>query len=590
MKIFRWQGVVVLVVLAVLIGGFFIFFFDSLMKVILEKSLGAALQRPVEIQKFQSKISSLQFGIYNIQIADKKDPFKNIAQIDKLEFNLDGKKLAFKKYNIENLSIEGIKFNTKRKKPAFVKEEKKEEEKKSKLSIKSFSEKLKVPSAKEILKREKLKTVEVGKEYQEKLKKMQEKWKKQYAEIQKEKEDIKKIQEEINFLKKKVKKIKSIDDIKKITSTTKQLQKEIKQKLAKIKALKKEIENDKKVLQKAYADLQEAYKYDLKHLKEKYSLNMEGGVNLAGLIFGDQVKNYLDKAISVYKTISPYLKKGEEKQKEIEQKNYRLEGKYVKYKELHPYPDIVVEEGKLSLVAFNSNISGTLKDFSDNQKIYGKPFQLTFSSENGSLFKKFYFHSVFDRTKKISIDSFKTKIDDLKSKDYEIKNFVKFTNNKLAVRSDINVKNEKELSGYIKLIFEKTEPVVIRQDSSGEIIKKLFEGINKFYVGINLSGEIDKPSIKIQSDLDEMVSKRLRKLIKAKIDKFNKELNNQIAKQKEQYTKEIKKYQAEIDRYKNQLKQYENKYKSILKDIKEKYGEKALKNQIKKKLFKSFGF
>ncbi len=590
MKIFRWQGIVVLLILSILIGVFFIFFFDGLMKLILEKTFSTALQRPVEIQKFQSNLISLNFQIDKIQIGDKKDPFKNIAEIGKIKFNLDAGKLAFKKYDVENLSIENIQFNTKREKPSFVKKERKEEKEESKLDIKKFTQKLKVPSAKEILKREKLKTVEVGQKYEKEFKKIEEKWKKNYIEIQKEKETIKKLQEKVDYLKKKSKKIKNLEDIKRITETVKELQKEIKQKLSKIKSLKQEINKDKKTIENAYKEIQEAYKYDIKHLKEKYSLNVEGGINIAGLLFGDEVKKYLDKALSVYKTISPYLKRGEEKQKEIEEKNYRLEGKYVKYKEYNPYPDIVIQKGKLSLTAFNSNISGTLKDFSDNQKIYGKPFQLTFESKNSSLFKRFYFHSVFDRTKQSSVDSFKTQIDNLKSKDYEIKNFVKFINNTLAVKSDIKIKDEKKLNGYINLIFEKTEPVVLRTDKSAEIIKKLFEGINKFYIGINLSGEINSPAIKIKSDLDEMISKRLRKLIKAKIDKFNKELNKEIEKQKSKYMSEIQKYKKDIEKYQNIIKNYESKYKSILDEIKNKYSEKSLKKQIKKKLFKSLGF
>ncbi|NPA51841.1 MAG: TIGR03545 family protein [Aquificae bacterium] len=590
MKIFRWQGIIILLVLIALVSVFFIFFFDTLVKKTLEKTLSTALRRPVEIQSFKSNILSLKFTIQNIQVADKKNPYKNLVQIKKVAFDLSSEKLAFKKYHIENLSVEDIALNTQRKTPAFTKEEQEEREKKDSKKIPNIFEKLKFPSVEEILKKEKLKTVEVGKHYEKELSYSIQEWKTYYKDIQKEREHIEKLKQQIKTLENQVKHIKSLDDIKKIKENVKSLKAQIDDRLKKIKNLKQKLKEDTQKIQNAYKDINQAYKYDLNYLKNKYSLDLEGGINLAGLLFGDTIKNYLKKGISIYKTISPYLKRGEEKQKELQEKRYRLEGRYVKYVEYNPSPDFVIKEGKLSLFMFDSKITGRLKNFSDNQKIYKKPFEIFLNSKETKLFKDFRFYSKFDRTTKQEKDNFNLEIDNLKTKEIVLKNFIKFTENSVNLRADVSVLEEKILNGEVKFIFEKTKPIILRTDSSAEIFKQLFEDINRFFVLVKLGGTLESPSFKIKSDLDDMLSARFKNLVNQKIAKFNTELQAKLDQNRQKYEKQIQQYKKEFEKYSKLISQYESEYKQLLEEIKRKFDTKELQKKIKKSILKKFKF
>ncbi len=592
MKIFRWQGVLVVLILTVLITVFFLFFFDSLVKKILQKTLSTALNRPVEIENLNSNLLALRFEIDNIQVADSDDPYKNLLQIQKLIFDLSSEKIAFKKYHVESVLFEKIQLNTKREKPAFVKKEKEEEkkDKTQKLKVPDFTQKLQFPSVKEILEREKLKTVEVGKRYKEELSSTIESWKKRYAELKKEKEELKNLTEKVKTLEEKIKKIKSLEDIKQIKKTVDELNKVIRQKLENIKNLKAQLKKDSQKIKQAYKELDKAYKEDIEYLKNKYSFDVEGGINLAGLLFGDTVKNYLQKGLSVYRAISPYLKKGEEKQKELEQKRYRLEGRYVKYVEYNPSPDFVIKDGKLSFVMFDSLITGKIKNFSDNQKIYKKPFEIFLISKETNVFDSFKFYSKFDRTTSTEKDSFNLSIENLKTKEIVLKDLVKFSDNYIVLDADIGILKEKFLKGKVKFSFKKTTPVVLRKDSSKDILKKLFEGIDRFYVMVDLDGTVDKPSFKIKSDLDEKLSSRFRKLVRAKVDRLNKQITQEVEKNKSMYLNEIKKYEEKFKEYEKVVSSYESSYKELLKEIKEKFDPKKLQKKIKKNILKNIGF
>ena len=595
MKIFRLWGLILFLVLLAVFFAFFKFFFDGLVKVAIEKGGSAALQRPVEIKDFKSNLLSFEFNIDKLQIADNDDPMKNVVSIDKIQFNMNQQKLlAWKKYHIEHMLFENISFFTKREKPAKIKKvEKKEtkEIKEEKLDFESFTQKLNIPTAKEILQKEQLKTIQVAKESKHQLKQIKEKWERIAKEdFPKEKQEIKQLQKEIKQLEKEAKKLKKPQDYKKFAEKVKKIKKEINKKIKRIKQLKKELEQDKKVVTSVYPKIKQASKEDLQKLKQKYSLSLEGGLNLAETIFGKEIKGYLEKAIEYYKIASPYLKRGEEKQTEIEEKKFRMAGKYVEFKEYHPYPDYVIQNAKLSLNAFDSKISGNLKDYSDNQKIYGKPLKISFNSQNGKMFKTFDLNSVFDRTTNTAKDNINLKITGLKAKDYDIQNYIKFTNNKMNVIGDIKILNEKELKGYLKLVFSNTTPVVLKQDNAGKILKKLFSNINKFYVGIDLGGEINSPDIKIKSDLDEMLSKRLRGMVKEKVAKLNADLQKTINSQKQKYLKEFEKYQKEFKKYESYISNYESQYKKLLKEATKKLGTKKYEKQLKEKLKEKLKF
>ncbi len=594
MKIFRLWGILVFLTLLVLFFVFFKFFFDGIVKVAIEKGGSAVLQRPVEIKDFKSNIFSFEFSIDKLQIADIEDPMKNTVSIDKIKFNLNQQKLlAWKKYQIENMLFENVAFFTKREKPAKIEKVEKKETKKEekKLDFESFTQKLNVPSAKEILEKEQLKTIKVAKESEQQLKQIKEKWEKiAKEEFPKEKEEIKKLQKEIKQLEKESKKLKKPQDYKKFAEKVKEIKKEIDKKLKRIKQLKKELEQDKKVVVSVYPKIKEASKEDLQKLKQKYSLNLEGGLNLAETIFGEEIKGYLDKAIAYYKIASPYLKRGEEKQKEIEEKRFRLAGKNVEFKEYNPYPDFVIQNAKLSLNAFDSKIAGNLKDYSDNQKIYGKPLKISFNSKNGKMFRTFDLNSTFDRTTNTARDTIKLNIAGLKAKDYDIKNYIKFTDNQLNIIGDIKILNENKLNGFLKLVFVKTKPIVLKQDNAGKILTKLFSDINKFYVGINLGGEINSPDLKIKSDLDEMLAKRLRKMVKERVAKLNADLQKRINSEKQKYLKEFEKYQKEFKKYESYVSNYENQYKKLLDEAKKKLGTKKYEKQLKEKLKEKLKF
>jgi uncharacterized protein (TIGR03545 family) len=593
MKIFRLSGLIVFLVVLIFLFIFTQLFFDKIIKFSLEKGLSVAFQRPVEIGSFQSNIFSLSFKIKKLEVADKKDPFKNLVYIGKISFKIDPEKFfAWKKYYIEDASIEEISFNTKREKPFKFEIKKEETEEKEKLEKKQEKQNftdiiknLELPSVKDIVKKENLKTVKVAAECKIKLEKIKEKWENFInKELPQEKENIKSIKNQIKKLEEESKQLKTPDDYINFAKKVNSLKEEINQKISKLKEIKEQFNEDLKTIQTAYKDIKNASNEDLNYLKNKYSLNLEGGLNLAGLIFGDDIKNYIDKFIHYYKILSPYLKTGEEKQTEIENKKFRLSGNYIQYKEFNPLPDVVIKNAKLSLNIFDTQINGNLLDYSDNQKIYKNPVKINFFAKKEGIFDTFNFYSVFDRTKKEAKDTFSFKITNLSIKNINTGDYLNFNNNKLDVNADIDIKDEKNIKGIIKLDFKQTHPQVLKNDKTGQILSSLLSDIKNFFIEINLYGQLNSPKFALNSNLDNILSDKLKRMFAEKVKSLNNIIEEYVKNLRESYLKEFSNYDKQMLNYKEKISSVENNYKDLLKNITDNIKIKNYQEEIKSKL------
>ena len=115
MKIFRTAFIVPTIIIIALIWIFFAIFFD----VFLKQGFIAAGQfifgAKVEIHSVKTSFAKCSININSIKIGDKKDEFKNLADIDNINFDMRFLPLLSKKVIVDNMSIDGFKWGTKRK-------------------------------------------------------------------------------------------------------------------------------------------------------------------------------------------------------------------------------------------------------------------------------------------------------------------------------------------------------------------------------------------------------------------------------------------------------------------------------------------
>lgn len=540
MKIFRVQGIAGIAIVILLIGGFATLFLDGILKNTLESQGSKVLDTQIELGSLSTSLTQPGISIAALAIANPDNPMENSLEIASIKVALDGARALRKKIVVDEMVVEKIELGKKRKTPAKKikpsgessgeKEEKPEQsendEVKKNSGIFALPSNINLKSPEDILKSEKLETMELVGSTKKEIASLKEKWE---AKIKTDlsADALDEIKQKIDNLKKNLKGRSGLSAITGAASAIQEAQeikKDIENRIQNIRNLQSELEKDTKKVQTLLADLKNAPQKDFDRLKKKYALDVEGGSNILGSILGDQIKSKLDKAWRYYEKLSPYLSGSVEKKKEPVYE--RGKGLFIKFAEKTPYPDFLIKRAKLSLNLFDASIAGELKDFSDNQKVYGKPAFLSFNSGKNDKFDQFDLRIKLDRTQAVATDTLDLTIQSLKLASLETGNAVNIKNGLAQIKSQFQIQNEHGLKGHIqvKLSSLNLASPQMQGNDIGQAVMEALSSANSISIKAQIEGTPGNYNINIESNLDKIVSKAARKVIGNKLKNFDRNL------------------------------------------------------------------
>jgi len=539
MKIFRWQGLLVFAVLFLLIWGFLSFYLDGLIKRGLEEEGSKIIQTQIEVASVSTSLPSQSAGLKRLAIANPDNLMENAVEIDAISFSVDAAKAIAHKVVIDEMAVDGIRLNQKRKTaakaykpPAGARDESGEDERGKGKSggLLGLGKVMNPKSPEDILKSEKLETLEAVERTKKEIQELKAKWEKK-LETELSPKVLEETKQKIADLQKKTQGTGDIAGVATAVQDLKDVQETIQKNLDNIKNLKAEMQADTQRIQKRVAELKDLPQKDFERLKKKYSLDVKGGGNLIGSLLGGEIKKKIDQFWKYYEMVSPYLNKGSDaKPQEEEEKYVRGRGVFVKFKEAVPFPDFLIRHASLSLDFMDTQIAGELKDFSDNQRIYGKPALLNFSSDKDEKFDNFSLNVKLDRTKPVADDGVELNVKGLKLNNLEAGEGAKIEKGFANIASFFKVVNEKELSGVVNADLGGVTLIIPNQHNN-EIFNSIANALastDKFYVKIAVDGSRENYDVKIESDLDKIISKALTGAVTGKMKDFEKSLKSKI--------------------------------------------------------------
>ncbi len=522
-SLFRWWGLGVFGGLAAFIIVIMVFVFDPFARIALEKSLSYVLKTEVNVESFRSSLSDLVIEIKGIEVSDKDKLTHNIVQIDTLSFDLGFSALMEKKAMIEHLNISALAFDTQRKTPAEVyaskhseeaEADQKKEREESRTAMPAFS----LPKVDDILAKEELKSVQEAQKLKADIQATREKWEKNSAAL-KSTDDVDQIKKDAKVLEESLKNA----DLSKIASAKKDIDalrskiKALKEKYAKLQA---EFNADQKRLQEQIAKLKNLPAADIARLKEKYALNAGGGANVIGTLINQEVGEYMKAALKYYEMLKPYISDGKSKKAE-ETAPPRGQGRWIKYANLSTIPELLIKEAKVNVRLADDEIDVKITDFSSNQKLYQKPMVLN-ADAKGSSYKSIKAVVVDDRRNEKGKTSFDIKADGLKTASFDMQ-----TLSMDDMISDADLKGE-----ILDRTIQAKSDVKVRKVKllmpSQKLVNDMLEGISSFNITVGISGEVEKPSITVNTDLDKQLSKGLASIASKEVKKFEDELRSGV--------------------------------------------------------------
>lgn len=524
---FRWWGLGVFGGLAAIIIVVLVFIFDPLARVAMEKGLSYSLQTKVSVKDFSSSFSDLHVKISGIEVADKDKLSHNLVQVGDIEFDLGFSALVEKKAMIEQLNVNALAFNEKRKVAAEAydssyvsKAEATKAQAADKGSASTESSPFSIPSVDDILAKEELKSVTEAQKLKANIQATKDKWAKISSEL-KSANEVDEIKADAAALQNSLKNA----DISKIASAKSDIDK-LKSKISGLKikytSLQKDFNADQKRLQKQISALKNLPQQDIDRLKNKYSLSASGGANLIGTLIGGEIDMYVQNALKYYEMLRPYLDDSSKKEvKEVAPP--RGEGRWVKYANLSKIPELVVKNSNINVKLKEDVLDVHVKDLSSNQKLYGKPMSLH-ADAKGTQYKQIVADVLDDRRSEKANTSFDIKASGFKTASLDMK-----TLSMNDIVTNASFKGEIEGMSIDAKSLVHVEQVKLQMPSQ-KLVNDLLSGISKFNVDISLSGDVKKPAIAVKSDLDKQLASGMKSMVSNATKGFEKDLTAGIMK------------------------------------------------------------
>ena len=642
MKIFRLKALIPLLIFSVSVFIILNFFIDRIVKNIFISIGESIFSAKVDIASL--KVKGLSISIKGLQVANKNDPWKNLFEIERVSFKIKFLPLLSKKVIIDEVAAEGIKWSTKRKTYGGLppKKLKKIEKKKQKEDKDSFTYKLmaslkqkaekeyaELPIVKNIKQfDQELKSLDINKiisqadlESKKLIERLSNEYSQKYENYKNEiqnidiEQKIKTTQELINEVSNiKIEKIEDIkilqDKLAKLNETKKSLEETIE----KLKNIKSSFEKDFVETKEVYSQIEKSVQNDYKNILNQLKLPELTKESITKALFGEVWLNRVNTAVYYIHLARKYLpaRKKEDK-KTLKQ---RAKGIDVVFHKENVLPNLWIKkisisgttggEGKdnenaISLIGFAENITS-------DQIIIGKPTLLKF--EGKKLPQEYELECFFDRIQEPPKDTIKLNVKNLNVKEIKIADsdvIPSIKSGRVSLGATFSLQRE-ELNCEMLFSIENIKYSGLTQkDELKEILYEIFKSIDKVYISAKLYGKIDSLSTEISSNLDDVITNKLKFLFGQKIQEYQLRIKSEVEKSiKEQKEKFFKEYIAKKDELlkvindkKTSLEEVKLQIDKKIKESNEKIEEqknklnktieqekKKLEEELKKKLFK----
>lgn len=564
MKIIRWSFLLTTIIIIALIAILNILFFDKILKKVIISAGQTAVGAKVEIDYLKTSFKNCSVTINGFRAADKNNYFKNLVDIEKIRFDVRFAPLLRKKVVIDEMSLDGLRWQTDRKTSGELPKKKKSNEESK------FAKMFKTAKDKTVTEFNNLPSVEMFNKIQDQIKNfdvnklIEDSGLSSIKEVEKVSADLqdkyKSYQDKINNFnyEEKINRAKTLaDDLSKskfgsladIANTAK--------KVNELKTLKKEFDDILAELNNAKKDvsatidvtkqIKNTITNDVNMICEKISIPTLNTKNISQMLFGTKWVNRVEKVLYYISIIKQYIPEGsdEEEVKEVKQ---RALGRDIIFRE-KLYPSLLISLMKVTGTTAKTkeevgiDFSGLIKNISSSPKLVGAPIILELAGNNST--QKLAVNGLFDHRTKDSKDNVKVEIAGLSG---TILNIEPNDYLPLIDTSKVNVAGSFDLnnSGFLcsadiafRDIKEKTLNSV---EGNLKYLAQITNSIKSFDVNLTAqTQDSENLNIKINSDIDKKLYDAISKLFSAKVNEAKDKIKQKVNELAQEKAKEIEK-------------------------------------------------
>lgn len=252
---------------------------------------------------------------------------------------------------------------------------------------------------------------------------------------------------------------------------------------------------------------------DVSSLKNINTLDIKEG-------FSKDYKAEFDKYKEYYNQIKPLFTS----EKKLEQK--RADGDFIYFDLVSNIPNFLIKKGTFSLIHNDDTINGTFKDFTTNQFLHKKPFELSINTTTKQ-FKSLSVNLSILETKKRSLDTLNIKIKEFSIKPINQKN-ISITNTKIDTTMDLKITDKKALTGYESIDVITSDIAFNETNNYIALLNESLIETKGIKGNIVISGDINNPKLKIDSNIDKILKDKINAVLSSQKENIKKEIKKKV--------------------------------------------------------------
>jgi uncharacterized protein (TIGR03545 family) len=532
------QGVLkkVLVVVTVLIFLCALFWFvvvDWLIKMVIESQGTKAVGARVDVASVDLSLLPAGLELRGLAVTNPDRPMTNALAVQRIYSGIELMPLIKGKVIIDDLRMEGIRLNTARKSSGAVSSAPaapKAGKTKTPPWIESMcatqgSMAFSIPKVSEIMDREKLQSLESAQELRKKIEAAKTLWRQRLNELPGQKE--------LEAYKARLNKIKAsgggLAVLMGSAAQIKSLNDDLQADLSRIRKAKKAYETELTQLKTQAAELAQAPARELQRLKNKYAISAQGAANLSRLLFGPSLCNWWQEGYRWYGRLKPYI--GGPSAKSAAGSSSASQTKLKK----GDLPNFLIRRMHVDALLDQGKFSGEAADITSDPQIWTRPLTFKFL---GSQMKQVQNIAIDGMLNYIQpghpLDHVKMLVKNLDLRNLDLGDPQVLPLSIAKAAANLNVDFDlagPELDALVKAQLSDVR-MAVEKAASSEISGALADAVSavtQFGLTALVKGSDPNYTTKIQSDLDQVLTKAIGQIIAKQSAKLESQLKAAIA-------------------------------------------------------------
>ncbi len=529
-KWIRWQGLIAFFVVVGVIVVFWLLVVDGIVKHLIQKTGTQIVGAEVDVKKADVRLFPLGVTLTGLQVTNPRAPNTNSLECARIAFSLDSLNLLRRKTIINEMAVEGLRFDTERKRPGKVK--KPPEKKKGEAQQTLFSLPVQKPDIKKILENEHLESLKVVETAKAELQKKKADWQQRIEEMPNK--------AKLDAYKARIEKIKQLPkgDILGMTGQlgeVRALRRDIEQDIDRVKSARTAFSTDLGSAKNIVARAEKAPRDDVKRLRDKYSISPAGLANMTHLLFGDKISSWVHSGLLWYNRIQPVVERAKAKKGDVTVvKHIRERGVDVRFKEYRPLPDFLIDRTAVSAETAAGNLSGLIRNITPDQDVLRIPLTFSLTGEKLKAAKSIALTGTLNHiiparpedAARIVASGLKVTdmiLSDLKELPISMKEGL--------IDFDLQGSFTKALSARLKANVNSAKMNVGGDQTSNPFVaavRSALSRVTNFSLSADIAGTLEDYTMKISSDLDKVLKTAVTSVVKEQSAKLEQELKTAI--------------------------------------------------------------